>query len=84
MPDRMDYANEWAKQINEAMKEDLMETPTINDIGIESYHLYVHYKKNNHVLFVGSFTANGWITSLIEGYLVNDSLESLTFTMVEV
>ncbi len=25
MPDRMDYYNEWAKQINEAMKEDAVE-----------------------------------------------------------
>ncbi len=80
MPDRADYYNEWAKQIDKEMKE----TPTIDDIGNESYFLYLHYKKDNHVLFVGTFAANGWIQSTVRGYLENDPFETLTFTMVEI
>ena len=80
MPDIIDYANEFAKQVDKEMKE----TPTIDDIGNESYFLYLHYKKDNHVLFIGSFAATGWIKSITGAYLENDSPGALTFTMVEV
>lgn len=56
---------------------------TIDDIGNESYYLYLHYKKDNHVLLVGTFAATGWIKSLAREYLKDDSFGTLTFTMVE-
>lgn len=80
MPDRMAYANEFARKVDKEMKE----TPMIDDIGNESYFLYLHYKNDNHVLLVGSFSANGWIKSLVRAYLANDPFETLTFTMVEI
>lgn len=80
MPDRMDYANEFAKKVDKEMKE----KPTIDDIGNESYYLYLHYKKDNYVLLIGTFAATGWIKSLAEVYLANDSFGTFTFTMVEI
>jgi len=80
MPDRMDYANEFARQVDKEMKGDLMAKPKINDIGVESYNLYVHYKKEDHVLLIGAFSAMGWIEALVKDYLP----EHLTFTMVEI
>ena len=80
MPDRMDCASEFSKQIDKEMKK----TPTIDDIGKESYFLYLHYKNDNYVLFVRIFTATGWIKSLVETYLESDPFGILTFTMVEI
>jgi len=57
-----------------------MPQPKIDEIGIERYHLYVHYKDDNHVLFIGAFAAPGWIKALVKDY----ALEHLTFTMVEI
>lgn len=56
----------------------------IEDVGNESYSLYLHYKNDNHVLFIGNVTATGWIKSFVRDYLEGDPFGTLTFTMVEI
>lgn len=58
-----------------------MPKQTIDDIGRESYALFVQYKKDDYVLFVGAFATISWIESLVSKYSEDDIF---TFTMVEI
>ena len=52
----------------------------IPDYGIPRYSLFVQYKKENHVLFAGTFPAFSWAMSVVEAY----GIDELTWTMVEI
>jgi len=52
----------------------------IKDWGVERYYLFMHFKGDDYVLFIGIFASFQWMEPVIS----DNHIENITFTAVEV